>query len=308
MIRFLLSRLLSAVPVVLGVALLVFLLLHLVPGDPVELMLGDSARPADREALRHALGLDRPLSVQLLNWFSGLARLDLGESLFSHRPVVEILRERLPATLELAAAALGLGLTIALPLGVMAARYRDRPADTAAMSFSLLGVSMPNFWLGPLLILLFSLWLGWTPVSGRSGPASLILPAITLGTALAAVLARMVRSSLLEVQGEDFIRTGRAKGLSEGAVLWRHALRNAWLPILTLIGLQLGNLLGGAVITETVFDWPGLGSLLVEAIQKRDYPLVQGCVLLVSLGYVLVNTLTDLVYAWVDPRIRIDGS
>lgn len=308
MIRFLLGRLLSAVPVVLGVALLVFLLLHLVPGDPVELMLGDSARPADREALRHALGLDRPLPVQLLSWFSGLARLDLGESLFSHRPVTEILGERLPATLELAAVALGFALTIALPLGVMAARYRDRPADTAAMSFSLLGVSMPNFWLGPLLILLFSLWLGWTPVSGRSGPASLILPAITLGTALAAVLARMVRSSLLEVQGEDFIRTGRAKGLSEGAVLWRHALRNAWLPILTLIGLQLGNLLGGAVITETVFDWPGLGSLLVEAIQKRDYPVVQGCILLVSLSYVLVNTLTDLVYAWVDPRIRIDGS
>jgi len=308
MIRFLVARLLSAIPVVLGVALLVFLLLHLVPGDPVELMLGDSARPADREALRHALGLDQPLSTQLWQWFSGLLRLDLGESLFSHRPVTEILLERLPATLELAAAALGLALVIALPLGVMAARYRDRPLDTAAMSFSLLGVSIPNFWLGPMLILLFSLWLGWTPVSGRSGWDSLILPAVTLGTALAAVLARMVRSSLLEVQGEDFIRTGRAKGLSEGALLWRHALRNAWLPILTLIGLQLGNLLGGAVITETVFDWPGLGSLLVESIQKRDYPLVQGCVLLVSLAYVLVNTLTDLVYAWVDPRIRIGGS
>lgn len=306
--RFFLGRLLSAVPVVLGVALLVFLLLHLVPGDPVELMLGDSARPADRAALRHALGLERSVAAQLVDWFSGLARLDLGTSLFSRRPVVEVLLERLPATLELTVAALGLALLIALPLGVLAARHKGRPVDTAAMSFSLLGVSMPNFWLGPVLILLFSLWLGWTPVSGRSGVASLILPAVTLGTALAAVLARMVRSSLLEVLGEDFIRTGRAKGLSDGALLWRHGLRNAWLPILTLIGLQLGTLLGGAVITETVFDWPGLGSLLVEAIQKRDYPVVQGCVLLVSVAYVLVNILTDLAYAWVDPRIRIGGA
>lgn len=300
------GRLLSAVPVVLGVALLVFLLLHLVPGDPVELMLGDSARPADREALRHALGLDRPLPAQLMDYFGGLARLDLGESLFSRRPVADLLWERLPATGELALAALGLALVMAIPLGVAAARHKDGLLDTGAMSFSLLGVSIPNFWLGPLLIMLFSLFLGWTPVSGRSGWDSLILPALTLGTALAAVLARMVRSSLLEVLGDDFIRTGRAKGLSEGALLWRHALPNAWLPVLTVIGLQLGNLLGGAVITETVFDWPGLGSLLVEAIQKRDYPVVQGCVLLVSLVYVLVNLLTDLLYSWVDPRIRME--
>ena len=172
------------------------------------------------------------------------------------------------------------------------------------MGFSLLGSSIPNFWLGPMLILVFSLWLGWTPVSGREGPASLILPAITLGTSLAAILARMVRSSVLEVLGEDYVRTARAKGLSPAAVLWGHALRNAWLPVLTLVGLQLGGLLGGAVITETVFAWPGLGSLLVEAIQGRDYPVLQGCVLVVSLAYVLVNTATDLVYAWVDPRIR----
>jgi ABC-type dipeptide/oligopeptide/nickel transport system permease component len=305
LIRFFVYRLLSAVPVVLGVAVMVFLLLHLVPGDPVELMLGDSARAADREALRRSLGLHQPVSVQFFDYFSGLARFDLGESLFSRRPVSDVLLERLPATLELAAAALLFALLLALPLGVMAARYRNRPADSVAMSFSLLGVSMPNFWLGPLLILVFSLWLGLTPVSGRSGVASLILPAVTLGTALAAVLARMVRSSLLEVLGEDFIRTGRAKGLSESAVLWRHALRNAWLPVLTLLGLQLGTLLGGAVITESVFSWPGLGSLMVEAIQKRDYPVVQGCVLLVSLAYVLVNMLTDLLYVWVDPRIRL---
>ena len=271
-------RLLSVVPVILGVALLVFLLLHLIPGDPVELMLGDTARPADREALRHALGLDRPLTVQLSSYFSGLARLDLGESLFSRRPVAELLAERLPATLELAAAALALALLIALPMGVIAARHKDRWPDTGAMSFSLLGVSMPNFWLGPLLILVFSLWLGWTPVSGRTEAGSLILPAVTLGTALAAVLARMVRSALLEVMVEDYMRTGRAKGLSEGTVLWRHGLRNAALPVLTLVGLQLGNLLGGAVITETVFNIPGLGRLTVDAILKRDYPIIQGLI------------------------------
>ncbi len=308
MIRFLGSRLLSAVPVVLGVALLVFLLLHLTPGDPVELMLGDSARPADRQALRHALGLDKPVATQLLDYFTGLARLDLGDSLFSRRPVAELLAERLPATLQLALAALTFALCTALPLGLLAARHKGRAADTGAMAFSLIGISIPNFWLGPLLILCFSLWLGLTPVSGSNGLDSLILPTLTLGTALAAVLARMVRSSLLEVMGEDFIRTARAKGLSEGSLLWRHALRNAWLPVLTLAGLQLGNLLGGAVITETVFDWPGLGSLLIDAIRKRDYPVVQGCVLLISLSYVLVNTLTDLLYAWVDPRVKLGGA
>jgi peptide/nickel transport system permease protein len=283
--------------------MIVFLLLHLVPGDPVELMLGDSARPADRTALRQALGLDLPFMDQLFGWFTHLVRLDLGESLYSRRPVLDLIAERLPATLELTAAALTLALLIALPLGTLAARHHNRPLDRLAMGFSLLGMSIPNFWLGPLLILLFSLELGWTPVSGRDTIASLVLPALTLGTALAAVLARMVRSSLLEVLSEDFIRTARAKGLSEPAMLWRHALPNAWLPLLTVLGLQLGALLGGAVITETVFAWPGLGSLLVEAIQRRDYPLVQGCVLLISLTYVLVNALTDLAYRWVDPRV-----
>ena len=290
--------------VVLGVCTLVFLLIHLVPGDPVEAMLGENAQVADREALRQALGLDRPLGEQYLDYLQRLARLDLGLSFQERRPVAAILGERLPATLELTLAALALALTLALPLGVLAARHRGSPLDTGAMGLSLVGVSIPNFWLGPLLILVFSLWLGWTPVSGREGPASLILPALTLGTGMAAILARMVRGSILEVLGEDYVRTARAKGLSERRVLWGHALRNAWLPILTLIGLQLGGLLGGAVITETVFAWPGVGSLLVEAIQSRDYPVVQACVLLVSLSYVLVNTLTDLVYGWVDPRIH----
>lgn len=301
-----LARLGSALLVILGVCTLVFLLIHLVPGDPVEAMLGESARPADRAALRASLGLDRPLLGQYLDFLGGLATFDLGDSFLSRRPVRELLAERIPATLELAAAALALALVIAVPLGVVAARNRGGPIDSAAMGLSLLGVSIPNFWLGPLLILAFSLTLGWTPVSGRDGLSSLILPALTLGTGLAAVLARMVRSSVLEVLEEDFVRTARAKGLSEAAVLWRHALRNAWLPVLTLLGLQLGGLLGGAVITETVFAWPGIGSLLVEAIQARDYPVVQACVLLVSLAYVLVNTITDLLYTWVDPRIRLE--
>ena len=304
MFTLLLTRLVSALVVVLGVCTLVFLLIHLVPGDPVEAMLGENAQVADREALRQALGLDRPLGEQYLDYLQRLARLDLGLSFQERRPVAAILGERLPATLELTLAALALALTLALPLGVLAARHRGSPLDTGAMGLSLVGVSIPNFWLGPLLILVFSLWMGWTPVSGREGPASLILPALTLGTGMAAILARMVRGSILEVLGEDYVRTARAKGLSERRVLWGHALRNAWLPILTLIGLQLGGLLGGAVITETVFAWPGVGSLLVEAIQSRDYPVVQACVLLVSLSYVLVNTLTDLVYGWVDPRIH----
>jgi peptide/nickel transport system permease protein len=305
LIQHLVSRIGSALIVVVGVCTLVFLLIHLVPGDPVEAMLGESARPADRAALRASLGLDRPLGEQYLEYLGRLVRLDLGESFQERRPVRQILAERLPATLELAAAALVLALVMALPLGVTAASHRGGVMDSGAMGLSLLGISIPNFWLGPLLIMVFSLWLGWTPVSGREGPASLILPAVTLGTGLAAVLARMVRSSVLEVLGEDYIRTARAKGLSEGAVLWGHALRNAWLPVLTLIGLQLGGLLGGAVITETVFAWPGVGSLLVEAIQGRDYPVVQACVLLISLAYVAVNTLTDLAYTWVDPRIRL---
>jgi len=300
----LVGRLAAAALVVLGVCTLVFLLIHLVPGDPVEAMLGEGARPADRAALTAALGLDRPLGEQYLSYLARLSRLDLGQSFVYQRPVADLLAERLPATLTLAAVALGLALLLAVPLGVLAACRRGLALDGAAMGFSLLGSSIPNFWLGPLLILVFSLWLGWTPVSGRQGPASLILPALTLGTSLAAILARMVRSSVLEVLGEDYIRTARAKGLSPAAVLWGHALRNAWLPVLTLVGLQLGGLLGGAVITETVFAWPGVGSLLVEAIQGRDYPVVQGCVLLISLAYVLVNTGTDLVYAWVDPRIR----
>jgi peptide/nickel transport system permease protein len=302
---FILSRLFSAFLVLLGVSCLVFLLIHLVPGDPVEVMLGEAAQPADREALRHALGLDQSLLTQLLHYFNGLLHLDFGISLQSKRPITELLWERIPATAELAGAALLVAVMIAVPLGVIAAVRKDSPWDYGAMTASMLGVSIPNFWLGPILILVFSVWLGWLPVSGREQPDSIVLPAITLGTALAAVLSRMVRSSLLEVLHEDYIRTARAKGLPEGAVIWRHGLRNALLPVVTVLGLQLGVLLGGAVVTEMVFSWPGLGELTISSIQRRDYPVVQACVLLISTSYVVVNTLTDLIYGWLDPRVRL---
>jgi peptide/nickel transport system permease protein len=306
-ISFLAARLSSALVVVLGVACLVFLLIHLVPGDPVEVMLGESARASDREALRHALGLDKPLLAQLLSYLESLLRLDLGQSLYSKRAITDTLAERLPATAALAAVALLVAVAIALPMGVLAALRQNTLWDFGAMSVAMVGVSIPNFVMGPLLILLFSFTLGWFPVSGMEGPASIVLPAVTLGTALAAILSRMVRAALLEVLNEDYVRTARAKGLSEFHVITRHALRNATLPILTLLGLQLGTLLGGAVITEMVFAWPGIGQLTVEAIQRRDYPLLQACVLVISVAYVTVNTSTDVLYAWLDPRIRIHG-
>ena len=306
MFSFLVSRLISAAIVVFGVSCLVFLFIHIVPGDPVEVMLGESAQPADREALRQALGLDQPLLTQMGHYYSNLFRLDLGTSLYSQRPIVEMLVERIPATVELALAALVVAIVIAFPLGVLAATRKGSRWDQGAMGLSLIGVSIPNFLMGPILILLFSLWLGWFPVSGREGFASLVLPALTLGTAMAAILSRMVRATLLETLHEDYIRTARAKGMSESTVVWRHAMRNALLPVITLLGLQLGTLLGGAVITEVVFSWPGLGQLTIEAIQKRDYPVVQACVLLISLTYVVINTLTDLVYGWLDPRVRLE--
>jgi len=302
---YLLSRLFTAVWVMFGVASLVFFIIHWVPGDPVEVMLGESAAVADREALREALGLNLPLAEQWLRFLGGVLRWDLGDSLYYQQAVSLLVVQRFGATLELAAAAFLIAVLIALPTGILAAAYRGQGADMTAMGFSLLGVSIPNFWLGPLLVLGFSLGLGWFPVSGRSGLLSLVLPAITLGTGLAAILSRMVRSSLLEVMSEDYIRTARAKGLPPWSVWLRHGMRNAWLPVLTLLGIQLGALLGGAVITETVFNWSGLGTLLVESIQRRDYPVVQGCVLLISLCYVLINLLTDLLYARVDPRIRL---
>ena len=308
MIRYVVSRLMSAGIVVLGVACLVFALIHLVPGDPVEVMLGDSARPADREQLRRALGLDQPLATQLGRYLGNLARLDPGTSLHSKRPIADILAERVPATVELAVASLLVAIAIALPLGIMAAVRRGSAWDHGAMGLAMVGVSIPNFVMGPVLILAFSVWLGWLPVSGHESTGSLVLPALTLGTALAAILSRMTRSSLLEVLGEEYIRTARAKGLGEVRVVVGHAMQNALLPLVTVLGLQLGTLLGGAVITEIVFSWPGIGQLTIEAIQRRDYPVLQACVLVISLAYVAVNTLTDILYVVIDPRIRMRES
>ncbi len=307
MLKVLVSRLLSTLVVIFGVATIVFFLIHLVPGDPVEVMLGESAQQADREALRSALGLDQPIHIQFLNYLNGLLHFDLGNSLHSKRPISEELLERIPATVELAVTSLLVAIMIAFPLGVMAAVRKSTLWDSTAMTISLLGVSIPNFVMGPLLILIFSVQLGWFPVSGREGVGTLILPAITLGTALAAILSRMVRSTLLEVLNEDFVRTARAKGLSETTVIWKHALKNAMLPIITLLGLQLGVLLAGSIITEIVFSWPGIGQLTIESIKRRDYPVVQACVLLISLTYVVVNMLTDLAYSWLDPRIRVEN-
>ena len=307
MVAYLFQRMAGALLVIFGVTGIVFLLIHLIPGDPVEIMLGESASVADREVLRAALGLDQPVLTQFYNYLEGVLQLDLGTSIHFRRPVAELLLERLPATGLLAAATLVVSMALAFPLGVIAAVRRNTAWDSGAMGFSMLGVSIPNFWLGPILILVFSLWLGWFPVSGRDGFVSVVLPAVTLGTGLAAVLSRMVRSSMLEVLDEDYMRTATAKGLAPHRVILRHGLRNALLPVITLLGLQLGALLAGAVITETVFSWPGVGLLTIESIQSRDYPVLQACVLLISTTYVLVNLLTDIVYAWIDPRIRVGG-
>ncbi len=305
---YLLRRLSLAVPVVAGVVTLVFLLIHLIPGDPVEIMLGESALPADREALRESLGLNRPILEQYGRFLWGLCRGDLGGSLQQRRPVSELIRAHYPATLELTFAAMLLSLLIALPAGVLSGIRQYSLWDHSTMFIALLGVSMPNFWLGPLLIWVFSIQLGWFPVSGRQGLAHLVLPALTLGASMAAIVARMTRSSVLEVLREDYVTTARAKGLSEFRVVWKHVLRNAMLPVLTIVGLQFGALLAGSIITETIFSWPGLGTLLVKAIQTRDYPLVQGCVLVIALSYVAVNLLTDILYGVIDPRIRYEGN
>lgn len=305
-LSYLIKRLISAVFVLFGISTLVFLLIHLVPGDPVEVMLGETARPADREALRHALGLDLPVLQQWWEYLKGIAHFDLGKSLHSKQAVTQLLLDRLPATAILSFASLAIAIVIALPLGILAAVYKDSIWDRLAMVSAMFGVSIPNFVMGPLLILIFALWLGWVPVSGKDGLSSLILPALTLGTALAAILSRMVRASMLEVLQEDYIRAARARGLSEFSVLGLHALRNAALPVITILGMQLGALLAGAVITETIFSWPGIGQLMIDSIQKRDYPVVQACVLLISFTYVLVNLMTDVTYIMLDPRMKLD--
>ena len=290
----------------LGVSTVTFALLHAVPGDPVEVMLGESASIADREALRRDLGLDKTFSQQWLTFQKDLIRLDFGKSLYSKKPIAEVLVERAPWTALLAVASLTIALLIAVPLGTMAALKAGTKVDSIATSLSLLGVSIPNFLFGPILIIIFSISLGWFPTSGKEELSSIVLPALTLGASLAAVLSRMIRASLLEVMSEDYVVAAQARGLSKYRVLLMHIYPNAALPVLTVVGLQLGALLGGAVITEIIFAWPGIGQLLIEGIQRRDYPVVQACVLVVSFVYVFVNMLTDIAYSHADPRINFE--
>jgi ABC-type dipeptide/oligopeptide/nickel transport system permease component len=304
MLRRTLSRLLYTIPVVWLVVSVVFLLIHLVPGDPIQQMLGEGAASADIAAARHAYGLDVPLGHQYLNYWRGLLHGDMGKSLRFNQNVGHIIAQAYPWTLQLTLAALTVALCLAVPAGVRSAIRRNQWDDRLLSFVSLLGLSFPNFALGPILILLFAIQLGWLPVSGSVSLANLVLPAITMGSALAAILTRMVRTSMLEELSQDYIRTARAKGLPERTVLYRHALRNAMVPVLTVVGLQFGAMLAGAIVTETIFSWPGIGRLTVQAISNRDYYLVQGCILVIGLTYVLVNLLTDLMYSVLNPRIR----
>ena len=306
LLRFLLRRLLLTIPVLFGVATLVFSLIHLVPGDPVQALLGESASPADMAELRGRLGLDRPLLVQYGGYLTGLARGDLGRSLRTNQSVGAAIIDRMPATVELAGAAMTLAVVFAIPLGLIAAARAGTSLDHAATTLALVGISIPSFWLGPLLAIVFSVVLGWLPVSGRGTPAHLVLPAITLAAPLAAVLARMTRASVLEEVRELYVLAARARGVSRLRAVLVHAFRNSLLPIVTVLGLQFGAVLTGAVITETIFAWPGVGRLLIQSIGFRDYPLVQGCILLIAVTYVSMNLLTDAIYGLLDPRIRYE--
>jgi peptide/nickel transport system permease protein len=304
--RYLLRRLAGAVPTAFGVVTVVFLLIHMLPGDPVEIMLGESAAPARKEELRRELGLDRPVLSQYAEFLAGLPRGDLGVSFRSRQPVAREIGRRFPATLLLAATSIAVALLVAFPLGVLAAMRRGKAADYLSGVASMISLSIPNFLLGPLLVLLFSVQLGILPVSGHGTARHLVLPAATLGTGMAALLTRMIRATLLEEIGKEYVVAATARGLSRAASIAMHALRNAMVPVVTVLGLSFGAVLGGSVITETIFSWPGVGRLLIQAIDARDYPLVQGCVLVIALCAVAVNLATDLLCARLDPRIRYD--
>jgi len=303
-LRYLALRLLYMLPVVWLIVSVVFVLIHLIPGDPILQMLGEGAPAADVQAARHAYGLDVPLGQQYLHYWNGVLHGDLGPSLRFNQNVARLIVQRYPYTLQLTLASLFVAIVLSIPAGVRSAQRRNRWDDRLLSVISLFGLSFPNFALGPILILFFAIKLGWLPVSGSGTLAHLVLPAITMGSALAAILTRMVRTSMLEELGQDYIRTARAKGLPERTAVYRHALRNAMIPVITVLGLQFGALLAGAIVTETIFSWPGIGRLTIQAIGNRDYYLVQGCILAIGLTYVAVNFLTDLLYSVVNPRIR----
>lgn len=305
MLTYIAKRLLIAIPIMFTVVTLVFFLMRLVPGDPVDMILGANALPAAREQLVKDFGFDRPLHTQYANYLKDLMSGNLGRSYFSQKSVNKRLKERLYATVQLAVTAIFWATLLALPLGIVAAVKKSSAVDRGILIFSLVGISVPSFYLGPVLALIFAIKLDLFPLSGRDLPGSLFLPSLTLGLAMASLLTRITRASLLEVLGKDYVRTARAKGLSRPKVILKHALRTALIPVIAILGLQFGTLLAGAVITEKVFSWPGLGSLMLEAISRRDYALVQGCVLVFSLSYVVVNLLTDVVYTFVDPRLNL---
>jgi peptide/nickel transport system permease protein len=310
MTSYILRRLLATVPILLGVATIVFALMFIVPGDPARLLMGQHGDERTLASLRREMGLDRPVYVQYARFIGKLARGDLGMSYRQKRPVTEIIRDRFPATAKLALASMLIAIAIGVGAGILAAVHRNTVWDWLVMIFSLSGISMPVFWLGMMLILVFASGLGWLPVGGygRTGDLRhLALPAVSLAAVSVGYIARMMRSSMLEVIGKDYIRTARAKGLSERAVILGHALRNAFIPVITVIGINFASLLGGAVATETVFAWPGLGRATVDAIRMRDLPVVEGCVIFLAFAFVAVNLLVDLSYAWLDPRIRYDG-
>jgi ABC-type dipeptide/oligopeptide/nickel transport system permease component len=304
LLRTVTNRLLYTLPVLWLVVSVVFLLIHLVPGDPIQQMLGEGAAAADIEATRHVYGLDQPLPKQYLNYWKGVVHGDFGQSIRFNQNVGKIIADRYPFTIKLTLASLLVAIVLSIPAGVRSAKRRNRWDDRVLGFISLLGLSFPNFALGPVLILFFAIYLGWLPVSGSGTMAHLVLPAITMGGALAAILTRMVRTAMLEELGQDYIRTARAKGLPEHTVVYKHALRNAMIPVLTVIGLQFGALLAGTIVTETIFSWPGIGRLTVQAISTRDYYLVQGCILAIGLTYIAVNLVTDFLYSAANPRIR----
>ena len=304
MALYILRRLVLTIPVLLGVATMVFALIHLVPGDPAEAMLGETAAASDLEELRQRLGLDQPLLTQYRHFLVGLVQGDLGTSFRYGTPVAQEIAQRMGPTMRLAIVAMLVAVAIAVPLGVVGALYRGRAPDRVAMTLSLAGIAMPNFWLGPVLAIVFAVWLGWLPVSGTGTWRHIVLPAATLGAALAAITARMTRASLVDELRELYVQAARARGLSRTRAVIRHAFRNSLIPVVTILGLQLGSVLTGTIITETIFSWPGVGRLLIQAINFRDYPLVQGCILLISVTYVTMNLVVDVVYAWLDPRIR----
>jgi len=305
MFQYAIKRILTATPVLLAVSTIVFFLIHAIPGDPVDMILGEQALAADRAELAHEMGLDQPIRVQYAGFLAGLVSGDWGRSIFDKRPVTELIRERWVATFALAVCAMFVAIAIAIPAGVFAAVRKGSFWDQVTMLVALIGISVPNFWLGPVLILIFSVDLGWLPISGRESLYSLILPSITLGAALAAMIARLTRSSMIEEIRREYVTTARSKGLSETSVIYKHALRNALNPVITIVGLQVGALLAGAIITEKIFNWPGLGSLLMESIARRDYPVVQGCILAISFAYVVVNLITDCLYRAADPRVKL---